>query len=526
MQEVWQSVATCFEQVAFFFAGGDPKLDASFGRRAERLEGRSFAREELVRTLTEYHERLGFGEETMKNISALLREDTLTVVTGQQAGMLSGSLYTLYKAVTAIHLAGEQQRKLGRTVVPVFWIASEDHDWAEVRETVLLTGDGRPLPLRLAGEGEGLPVGSLSVPPWSEVADMLNRGLPESEFKSEMIQDLKRLTEQARNFSEWFALVLKWLTHDRGLIFFDPALPAFKRLASPVYERILKSHRELNLALEQRTHKLVSLAYKAQIELDQGEVNLFMANPERRALLSSSQGFKLRGKETTLTLDDLTSMLREDPGLFSPNVATRPLVQEYLLPTLAYVAGPGELNYWAQLGQGFAVFGFEMPVVYPRLSAVVLTQGWQRALRTEGLTVAQVYQGLAEYKERCVREQDEYDIDGHFGALRAQINSAYQRLDSFSAINSHAEEWVAQNQERVLGQISYLEKKIWQAQRKRCESMLRRIEQLEQALAPFGIRQERVFNPLSFVARFGPEFGMRVAELPLTADFREQCIII
>lgn len=526
MREVWQSVAACFEQVAIFFPGGNPGHEQSFRNRAEALDHRVYERRELVRALSDYHRRLGFGQETLANISALLEEGTLAVVTGQQAGLFSGPLYTLYKAVTAIRLAEEQERKLGRRVVPVFWVAGEDHDWAEVRESVVLSGDGRPLPLRLKAEGGGLPVGSLPVPPWEEVFDLLERGLPESEFKPGIIQELKLFTEQAQSFSEWFVLILRWLSGDQGLIFFDPMLPELKRMAAPFYEKILKSNTELNQALANRTHTLTGLGYKAQIEPDPSEVNLFLAAPERRALLRTAQGFETRGNGRTWAFEELISLMRETPGLFSPNVATRPLVQEYLLPTLAYVAGPGELNYWAQLGEEFELFGFQMPVVYPRLAAVVLTQGWHKALRAEGLTVAQVHQGLEEYKERCVREQDEYDIDGHFEALREQIQAAYQGLESFSRINSHAEEWVTQNLERVMAQVAYLEKKIWQAQRKRCESMLRRIEQLEQSVAPFGVKQERVLNPLSFVARFGPQFNLKLSQLRLKADLEEQTIII
>ena len=154
-----------------------------------------------------------------------------------------------------------------------------------------------------------------------------------------------------------------------------------------MYEQILKMHVDVRDALAGRTKEWVNLGFEPQIQPTGGEVNLFLAVPERRAIMHKDQAFYLRGQENLWDMDALNTLLSQAPEQFSPNVVTRPVVQEYLFPTLAYVPGPGELNYWAQLGEVFATFGFVMPILYPRLSAVVLTASWQKSLIKEGLAI-------------------------------------------------------------------------------------------------------------------------------------------
>ena len=523
MRNPMQTMATCFEQVALFFPSGNPKLQESFERRAAYLDTRDYARERLADTLKSYHTKLGASAETQRMIEELRQKETLVVITGQQAGILTGPLYTLYKAMTTIRLAKEQREKLGRPVVPVFWIASEDHDWLEIHKTFILDSEGKPAPCVLPGEGGGESVGNLRVPSWEKIEAQL-KGLPDSEFRATVLKHCRKFTEQAENLTQWFALTLQWLVQKWGLIFFDPLLPEFKHLAAPMYEQILKMHVDVRDALAERTREWVNLGFEAQIQPTGGEVNLFLAVPERRAIMHKEQAFYLRGQENPWDMDALVSLLSQAPEQFSPNVVTRPIVQEYLFPTLAYVPGPGELNYWAQLGEVFATFGFVMPILYPRLSAVVLTASWQKSLNKEGLAIEDVYRGLAGHRERLVREQDTQDIDQRIQRLRLQIEKGYAELEPLEEIHVNVHDWLVRNEAKVNFQLDYLKKKVWQAQRKRCSEVLKRLQQLENGITPNHARQERVLNPLSFVAHYGTSFVDRVAELPMTGDFLEHQI--
>lgn len=203
----------------------------------------------------------------------------------------------------------------------------------------------------------------------------------------------------------------------------------------------------------------------------------------------------------------------------------RPVVQEYLFPTLAYVPGPGELNYWAQLGKVFTTFGFIMPILYPRLSVVVLTAFWQKSLNKEALTLDNVYHGLEKHRERSVRKRDDQHIDERFQRLRTQVERAYAELEPLKEIHSNVQDWLIRNEVKVKYQLDYLKRKVWQAQRKRCSMNLIRLQELEDGLVPNHSRQERVLNPLSFVARYGLSFVDRIAELPMTGDFSEHQIL-
>jgi bacillithiol biosynthesis cysteine-adding enzyme BshC len=526
MKDPMQTMATCFEQVASFFPSGNPRVQTSFEQRAAYLDARDYPREYLADTLKTYHTRLGASTHTHKLIEELRQSETLVVITGQQAGILTGPLYTLYKAMTTIRLAQEQRKKLGRPVVPVFWIASEDHDWLEIQNTYLLDAEGKPAICRLIGDGGGESVGNQPVPAWETIEAQLLEAMPDSEFRGYVLKQCQLFLEQAENLAQWFALTLQWLVQKWGLIFFDPMLPAFKQLAAPLYEQILKMNADVRAALAEQTKEWVSLGFRPQIQPTGGEVNLFLSVPERRAIMSHERTFYLRGQEKQWDLDTLNSLLAKSPERFSPNVVTRPVVQEYLFPTLAYVPGPGELNYWAQLGKVFTTFGFVMPILYPRLSAVVLTASWQKSLNKEALVLADVYHGLTSQRERCVRERDNLDIDDRLQHFRALIEKGYAELEPLEEIHVNVHEWLVRNEEKVLSQLDYLRRKLWQAQRKRCREELSRLQQLEDGITPLHSRQERVLNPLSFVARYGLSFVDLVAELPLTGDFREHQILL
>jgi bacillithiol synthase len=525
MRDPMQTMATCFEQVASFFPGGNPKHQESFEVRAKYLDTRNYSRDQLADVLKKYHENLGANLETFQMIEELRHEETLAVITGQQAGILTGPLYTLYKAMTTILLAREQRSKLRRPVVPVFWIASEDHDWLEIHKTYFLDAEGKLIPCSLPGDGSGKSVGPQPIPSWKIIEDQL-LGIPESEFKTSILQQCRRLHDQAENLTQWFALTLQWLLKKWGLIFFDPMLPEFKQLAVPIYEQILNLHEDVREALSSRTKAWVDLGFQAQIQPTGGEINLFLATPERRAILRKGRSFYLRGREEMWDLESLSTLLGRSPAQFSPNVVTRPVVQEFLFPTLAYVPGPGELNYWAQLGQVFATFGFGMPILYPRLSGVIVTPAWQKTMRKEELTLEDVYQGLDDYKKRYVQGQDSFDIDRRLDELRTTIKQGYDKLEPLAEVHPNVQELLIRNEEKVNFQVEYLKKKLWQAQRKRCGQVLNRLRILEAGITPNNSRQERVLNPLYFVMIFGENFINQIAELPLTGDFREHEILL
>lgn len=524
MQNLTQTVATCFEQVAFFYAGGDPKQQENFEIRARHLEQRTYERDKLVHILEIYHQKLGAGPKTMEHIALFSRPDCLAVVTGQQAGLLTGPLYTLYKALTTIRLAEEQSRKLKKPVVPVFWIAGEDHDWAEIQETVILNQAGQPVTCRLPGEGKGIAVGRLDVPAWEDIEAQLAEALPAGEFREESLETLSELTKRASNLTDWFALILQWLVQDRGLIFFDPLNPEVKELAAPMYRNLLMSHQKVRTAFEDQTEKWVERGYTAQIQQSGEEINLFWEMPERRALLWDGEAFRARGSTERLDMAQLDALIRESPEKFSSNVVTRPVVQEFLLPVLAYVPGPGELNYWAQLGEVFSVCGFSMPILYPRLSMTIVTGAWQKVLESENISVHDVSRGLELQRERCILEHDQYDIKTRFQHAREQVDQLYGDLMILEGLSPHVPEWIEQNKEKVNSQLAYLEKKVWQAQRKRCDTMLRRFQQLEDGLYPKGVKQERIINPLTFLVRYGWEFIDRIEEHAL--DMEEQVKVL
>ncbi|HEX6988268.1 MAG TPA: bacillithiol biosynthesis cysteine-adding enzyme BshC, partial [Bacillota bacterium] len=389
MQSTWQSLDDAaallppllrdlyrrFDDVAPFFEY-NPFDPASFQRRAAWLDARDGShRAAVAEALVEANRGYGADEAAQRNAAALADPGTLAVVTGQQAGLFGGPLHTLYKAVTAIRLAGELSQRLERRVVPVFWMASEDHDYDEVRRAYLLDQAGRVRELALPPRtGPRASVGALPVPRrvrglLREVAQALGPRARHPEFLDQALEEL----DAARDWGDWFArLMARWLSA-HGLIILDPMLRPLRLPLREFYPLALVRREGVHRELAAAASRLQRRGYPVQLEVERDHCNLFyLADGERVALHWRDAQLVGRGGQVRLGVGEGTALMRREPWRFSPNVVLRPLVQDLLLPTLAYVAGPAETAYLAQLRDVYPLFGLQMPVVVPRLSVTLV----------------------------------------------------------------------------------------------------------------------------------------------------------
>ncbi|MFQ5778865.1 MAG: bacillithiol biosynthesis cysteine-adding enzyme BshC, partial [Terriglobia bacterium] len=325
----------------------DPFDPASFRAAAGQVELEPGRRRQVAQVLAEQCQRFGAGPQSEENIARLRDAETVAVVTGQQTGLFGGPAYSIYKALTAVHLAEKLTRE-GTPAVPVFWLASEDHDFQEVNHTLFLDNGGRCLALHdSSSPHEGAPVGQIAFSPSIDALRQRAVRLWPAEARSEAESLLSGYAPGA-NYADAFGRLLQRLLSARGLIVLDPAHPTLHALSRPLFRRALEQAEGLRARLRVRDRELSRAGYHAQVRLRDNATLLFLnLNGRRSPLRRRSQGFFLPGPGER-SLASLLEELEDTPERFSANALLRPLIQDFLLPTVAYVAGPAEVAYYAQ----------------------------------------------------------------------------------------------------------------------------------------------------------------------------------
>ena len=324
-------------------------------RRARVLDNYATDRTALCEALAGMNASWGAGAETLENVRRLRSDESVAVVTGQQVGLFTGPLYTLYKALSAVKLAACLTAR-GTEAVPVFWMASEDHDWEEVREAQLLACDGRLASVSIpdALHRDGGQVGEVVLDETVEdAAKRLFDLLPSSEFLPDVERLLRDCYHSGRTLAEGFARMLSALTSRYGLVLLDPTDARIKRLAAPLYSEAARKGAEIAAATDARSRELEAEGYHAQVHTSADAFPLFLIDDgARRALTRADSGrYRAKGTEHEWTSEELAALALSEPERFSPNVTLRAVVQDYLLPTVAYFGGAAEVAYFAQTAE-------------------------------------------------------------------------------------------------------------------------------------------------------------------------------
>ena len=354
------------------------------------------------------------------------------VITGQQPGIFTGPLYTIYKGITAIKLARRLQERSGVPTAPVFWVASEDHDFDEACTTYFLSKGHEPFPIRYRPTA---PVDDL---PMYRVGldDSLHAAIDEaaantsgSEFREEVAALLHDTLDASDSLSDWTTRLLMRLFEGTPLVFFAPHLPQARKLAAGIIEREIREPLATAALLNKDGLALERLDFAPQIVKKETECCFFIEDKCRRQKVLYEKGrFMTPGDEKEYSEAELLERLAASPEQFSPNVALRCIVQQHLFPAAAYVAGPGELAYWAQLKGLFDRYGVPMPVVYPRARCVLTTIKLNKLLRKVGLLTGDLEgheDGLLEAALRNTSKNPGYDFERE---QRGGLEAALERL--------------------------------------------------------------------------------------------------
>ena len=499
------------------YAAERPDALAFYGRPWSDLGGAADAatrassparRAAVADVLAEQNLAWGAGAETLALVDRLRDERSVAVVTGQQLGLFAGPLYTVYKALSAVRAAAHVEAVTGRPAVPVFWLADEDHDFAEVRGAVFTDGlrvrfatydDGRPL------DGPRPPVGRivLDEAALAETFAALERALPGGPHREQALALARDAYRPGRTIRDAFAVLLRALAP--GLVLMSADDARLKRLAAPVLEREAGEWRETARVLADQSARLVAAGFHAQIE--PSPLGLFWiddAGIRRPVDPLDAGGVTLRGTAVRWTEAEFHTRVARTPERVSPNVVLRPLVQDTLLPTAVYVAGPGEAAYYAQLAPVYARFGVPMPAVVPRLSLTLVEPGVRKTLDRYGLSVPDVGGDVQALWKRLALSASDLDLDGTFSRARTD---AERLADEMERVAGHVDESLdgaaGAFRQAVRHALGRLETKTVRVEKRRHTDILARVERARAALWPAGALQERALSPLQIVARHG-----------------------
>ena len=443
-------------------------------------------------------------------LARLRRSDALAVTTGQQPGLFTGPLYTIHKALSAVALARLLERRWGRPVVPVFWLAGDDHDFAEASSVSWIAADGTLAGAALPPRPPDAPL----TPMYRQVLDggvveamaALADGLPASEFRDTTLAWLERHYRPDATVAGSFAGALAELLGPLGVLAFDSTHPAAKRAAAPHLVRALRHARDLDEDLDRWSEAQGASARNSGITVGDGAALVMLeASLGRDRLVQDDGGFVTRRSRERFDLAAIERIAADDPVRLSPNVLLRPAVESALLPTVAYLGGPGELRYLGLTPPVYARLEIPRQLPLPRWSGVIVEPRVDRVLEKFGVSLDELLAPPGPLEGRLVRSQLPAEAIASLDRLRTTLELEYGALERAAVeIDPTLARPTQSARQQALAGTQDIEKKLVQHFKRRQETELGQLARARTAVAPGGKPQERVVTIAPFLARYGP----------------------
>lgn len=490
------------------FYGQAPTIEGA-KRAAEALHYPVERRAEVAKILTEQNAALGAGEATRKNLERFAK-GAAVVISGQQVGLFSGPAFSIYKAVSAIQTAHELTRA-GVDSVPVFWMATEDHDLDEVRSSIWFH-NGKLKRFELPGNGDAaLPVGRIKL--GAEVQELVNEaaGILTAAGGELVAAIFRESFRPQETYGTAFGKLFARLFAEQGLILLDPLDARLHRAAGNILKRAAEERDELNDALLARGKELDKAGFASQVKVTAKSTLLFSlgtgaagsAHDGARRAIGLSGG-KFASGETSWSREELVGAVEGAPEKFSPNALLRPVLQDFLLPTAAYIAGPAEIAYFAQAEVIYRKLLGRMPAILPRASYTILDAKAEKLLRRYGLKVEDVWRGSQELRRRMETASVPQALGKNFDKtakdmtrMLAQLKKQIVRLDpTLSGAVETA-------QKKMAFQLEKLKRKAGKARALKEGLIAAHQEFLESFLYPHKTLQSRELCFLPFLASWG-----------------------
>ena len=518
-----------FEKLKDYYAA-DFRDRKSWKKLIDKVLSKQKDRSTLIRVLTEQNKQHHCGIRTLANIDLLGNENTVAVVTGQQVGICSGPLYTIYKTVTAIKLAEQLSTQFpDYNFVPVFWVEKEDHDFEEINKLNVLNPAGEVQTIEYLFGGKPFernpgPVGSIVIDSFIDnFFDRLQTQLQESEFKLPLFTALRGYYRSGATLGAAFVGLMNQVFEDSGLVFLDPGNVELKKILKPVFQKEIAGLSKTSQMVVDTSAGLEE-HYHAQIKAK--SINLFMLHKGGRYLIEPRENdYSLKGTRQFFSKEELNSIVENSPELISPNVVLRPICQDAILPTLAYVGGPSEVAYFAQLKSVYEFFDVQMPVVYPRASVTIMEEKVKNILEKFQVDFTEIWSDIDPLLIRIAEQVSEVKVDVLFDQLHRRIHEAVaESRFGIQQIDPTLSGAIDSTLSRIESQLNVLKEKAQSAQQRRQEVTIKQIQKVAANIFPKSNFQEREFNVIYYMNKYGPDFVKWLSGEIIIERFQHQLI--
>jgi len=518
------------ESISSFF-GATPLNKEEMEIRIKHVMDRQYKRSELVAALEHFHKKHQASDESNENVRKLLKDDTFVVIGGQQAGLLTGPLYSIHKIISIIQLAKKYEQDFNVSVVPVFWIAGEDHDIDEINH--IHTIENHKIKKQTFYQKTTFShAASKTVLDKQEMKKWIEKIIKtydETSFTNDLVFELNKIVEDSSTYVDFFAKVIFKLFKKEGLVLIDADDLMVRELESSLFTEMICKQDIVRSVLKDSKSRLVKAGYGETLQISEQSIHLFYHSNEGRQLLEVSETdgiFQTKNKSYSFTEAELSKIAKESPYLLSNNVVTRPIMQEYLFPTLAFVGGPGEVAYWAELKDIFNVFNLEMPPVFLRHMFTLFERNIVSALEDFSLNTDEVLEGsIEEKKSKWLNDQVKINYKEDFLNAKKLLEELHLPLQEVTKnVTPNLIDFSKKNFLKLEDQLLLLERKIDESILKQHEELLAKWDRIICSITPNGKPQERVLNIMYYINKYGFDFVHDLCGLELSWDFSHQIV--
>ncbi|PHS63315.1 MAG: bacillithiol biosynthesis cysteine-adding enzyme BshC [Flavobacterium sp.] len=476
-----------------------PKLENFEGQFVEkekslRLRSATNSRTTLINVLNTQYKNLKVSEATQNNINSLSKETSFTITTGHQLNLFTGPLYFLYKIFSVINLSEELNKNHSNNhFVPVYWMATEDHDFDEINYFNLF---GKKIEWKRKASGA---VGELSTEGLEELLNELKSELGASENAQKLFSLFYEAYIKHNNLADATRYLANELFSDYGLVIIDGNDSDLKKQFIPFAEKELTENLAFKI-INKTTEKLEGLGFKRQV--NPREINLFYLTENLRERIIEEEGvYKINNTELTFSKEEILKELKEFPERFSPNALLRPLFQEVVLPNLCYVGGGGELAYWFQLKDYFKNVEVTFPILLLRNSVLLVPKKLIKKLEKLNENIEALFLSQYDLEKKHTLQLSTIKID--FTTQRVHLKKQFKDLYEVALQTEKSFLGaVAAQEKKQLNGLDNLEKRLLKAEKRKLADQLNRLTSIQNQLFPKESLQERTLNFSEFYLEF------------------------
>lgn len=499
-------------------------------KKSTYLKDVMFDRNELVEILKEQNLNFDVSNKTFANIDLLREENTFAVVTGQQVGLLTGNYYTILKALAAVKLAAELKSMLpSYNFVPVFWLEDEDHDFLEINNVNIFDKSNALKNIAYFEKGEPKerytkPVSMIKFDEFiEEFISNLEADLIQTDFTAGILETLKEHYREGKFIKDSFAGYLDALLKDLGIIFCDPSDPVLKKLYAPVFRKEIES---FPVSCEQVVRTSADIENIYELQVKPRPLNLFYIYNDQRYVVEPKEDelLGLRNTKHRFTKEELLGLVDSNPERFSANVILRPVIQDYILPTISYIGGPSEVSYFAQLKGVYGLYDITMPVIFPRTSVTLIESRVKNFFEKFSLSYSDMIQESTAIK-KILSGIDDFDIETLFVKYRDEFRSLnFEFAGKLENIDKNLTQNFRNRAEKFDESFDQLKTKFIDSSMKQNESVSNKLKSVKDNLFPNGVLQERVLNIVYYINKYDTDIIKFIYDKLNIFDFNHQLI--